>query len=132
MAYLEPFIGAAAAFILGFAWYTALFGKKWQAYTGITDEQASQGIAMTHGLAFLMMAILAYGINFIINMHTPEEQTFMHGGFHGLMIGAMYCLPAMTIQYLYQKKQLGLWLIDGGYLVALCGVAGAVMAVLKF
>lgn len=131
MAYLEPLIGALAAFMLGFGWYTALFGKKWQSYTGITDEQASQGIAMTHGLAFLMMVIISFGINYVINLHAPEEQTFLHGGFHGLHIGLIYCLPAMTIQYLYQKKQLGLWLIDAAYVLAFCGLSGAVMAVVK-
>lgn len=131
MAYLEPLIGAAAAFLLGFAWYTALFGKAWQAETGVTDEQAQSGIALTHGLAFLMMVVIAFGINFIINMHTPEEQTFTHGAFHGIMAAVMFGLPAVAINYLYQKKSMKLFLIDGGYLVAFSALAGGVMAALN-
>ena len=42
MAHLEILIGAAAAFMLGFLWYTALFGKAWQAETGISDEDAQK------------------------------------------------------------------------------------------
>ena len=61
MAYLEILIGAVAAFLLGFAWYTVLFGKAWQAETGITDDQAKSGVAMTYGLSFLLMAVLAGG-----------------------------------------------------------------------
>ncbi len=131
MAHLEVLIGALAAFMLGFLWYTALFGKEWQRLTGVTDEQAQSGMAITHGLAFLMMCVLSFGINFIINMHQPEEQTFVHGGFHGLLIGLMYCVPAMTINYLYQKKPLKLFLIDGAYLALFCALSGGVMAVLN-
>ncbi len=131
MAYLEIPIAAAAAFMLGFLWYTALFGKAWQAETGITDEEAQSGIAITHGLAFLMMCILAYGISYIVHMHTPEDQTFIHGGFHGLMVAAIYCLPAVAIHYAYQKKSLKLFLIDGSYLLLFCGLMGGVLALLN-
>lgn len=131
MAYLEPLIGAIAAFLLGFGWYTALFGKAWQAETGITDEEAQSGMAMTHGLSFLMMIVLSFAINFIIGFHAIEDQTFVHGGFHGMMAALMYCVPAITINYLYQKKSLKLWLIDAGYVVAFCALSGAVMSALK-
>jgi len=131
MAYLEPVIGGLAAFLLGFAWYTVLFGKAWQAETGISDEDAQSGIAMTHGLALVMMIIISVTINFVISMHEPAEQTFVHGGFHGLMLGGMVCLPAIAINYLYQKKSLKLFLIDGAYTVAWCALSGAVMAVLN-
>lgn len=131
MAYLEIPIAAFAAFMLGFAWYTALFGKAWQAETGVTDEQAQSSIAVTHGLAFLMMCIIAYGINYVINLHAIAEQTFVHGGFHGLLAAAIYCIPAVAIHYAYQKKSLKLFLIDAGYVLLFCGLMGGVMAALK-
>lgn len=131
MAYLEIPIAALAAFLLGFAWYTALFGKAWQAETGVTDEQAQSGIAITHGTAFLMMCIMAYGINFVVNMHDLSEQTFMHGGFHGLMSAAIYAVPAVAIHYAYQKKSLKLFLIDASYILLFSGLMGGVLAALK-
>ena len=131
MQYLEPVIGGIGAFMLGFLWYTALFGKAWQAETGITDEQAQQGVAMTHGLALLMMIIMSYAVNFVINMHEPEEQTLIHGAFHGMLSGLFYAAPATAINYLYQKKSLKLYLIDATYLVALLAVSGGIMAALK-
>ena len=131
MAFLEPVIGGLAAFLLGFAWYTALFGKAWQAETGITDEQAQEGMALTHGLSFLMMIIISFGINFVINMHEPADQTFVHGAFHGLLACAMFALPLVVIHYLYQKKSLKLILIDGGYALAFFALSGGVMAALN-
>ncbi|MEO1259070.1 MAG: DUF1761 domain-containing protein [Bacteroidota bacterium] len=131
MAYLELLIAAVAAFLLGFGWYTFAFGKAWQAETGITDEQAKSGMAMTHGLAFLMMIIIAYAINYIINFHDVSEQTFTHGAFHGALGCALYALPAVAINYLYQKKSLKLYLIDAGYLLAFFALEGGVLAALK-
>ena len=131
MAYLEVLIGGLAAFLLGFGWYTALFGKAWQAETGVTDEQAQSGMAMTHGLAFVMMCIISFNINYIINFHEVAEQTFVHGAFHGVMVAGFVAVPAVAINYLYQKKSLKLFLIDAGYVLAFCALSGGVMAALK-
>lgn len=130
MNFIEPLIGGAAAFFLGFIWYTVLFGKSWQAETGVTEEQAQSGMLITHGVSFLMMVVIAYGINFVINLHSPEDQTFTHGAFHGVLSVALSALPAMIIHYMYQKKSLKLILIDGGYLIALSALAGGIMAIL--
>lgn len=132
MAYLELIIAAIAAFLLGFAWYTVLFGKAWQVETGMTEADAKSGVAMTHGLAFLMMVVLAYAINYVIGFHDIAEQTFAHGAFHGMLSAVLYGLPAVAINYLYQKKSLKLFLIDGGYLVAFMALEGGVLAALKF
>lgn len=131
MTYLEPILGGLAAWVLGAVWYTALFGKAWQAETGVTDEQAKQGIAITHGLSFVMMVIMSFAVNMIINYHEPADQTFLHGGFHGIMAGLFYAAPVLAINYLYQKKSLKLYLIDALYVVFFLGLSGGVMAALK-
>ncbi len=131
MGYLEIPIAALAAFLLGFAWYTVLFGKIWQAETGITDEEAQKNLALTHGLAFVMMCVIAFGINFIVNLHEPEEQTFVHGAFHGWLSAMIYALPIMAINYLYQKKSLKLFIIDAGYAVAFFALMGGILGVLS-
>lgn len=131
MDFLEMFIAAVAAFMLGFGWYTALFGKAWQAESGITDEQAQQGMAKTHGLAFLMMLILAMGLSYIIHMHSLEEQNFVHGAMHGAMAAGIFAIPAMSIQYLYQRKSFKLWAIDASYVLMFMALEGGVLAALK-
>ena len=131
MEFLEPIIGGIAAFALGFAWYTALFGKAWQAETGMSDEDAQKDMLRTHGLALLMMIIMSYGVNIVIGFHDPAEQTFVHGAFHGLLSGLFYAVPATAINYLYQRKSLKLFLIDASYLALLLALSGGVMAALK-
>lgn len=131
MQFVEPIIGGVAAFMLGFLWYTKLFGKAWQAETGLSDEDAQKDMARTHGLALVMMIIMCFVLNFIINEHKIEDQTLVHGGFHGIMLGLVMCVPTTAINYLYQRKSMKLFLIDASYLVLLLGLAGSVMAVLK-
>ena len=131
MQFVEPIIGGLAAFALGALWYTKLFGKAWQAETGITDEEAQKNVLRTHGLAFLMMVIMSFSVNIIIGFHEPAEQTFTHGGLHGILAGLFYAVPATAINYLYQKKSLKLFLIDASYLVLLLGLSGGIMAALK-
>lgn len=131
MQFVEPIIGGIAAFALGALWYTKLFGKAWQVETGLSDEDVQGDVARTHGLALLMMIIMSFVLNFIIGMHPLEEQTLVHGGFHGALLALMVAVPAITINYLYQRKSLKLYLIDAAYMVALLTVSGAVMAALK-
>lgn len=131
MAYLELLIAAIAAFMLGFGWYTALFGKAWQAESGITSEQAQSNMLRTHGLAFLMMIIIAFAINFIVGLHDVSEQTFTHGAFHGALSAVLYAVPAVAIHYLYQRKSLKLFAIDAGYLIAFFALMGGILAALK-
>ena len=131
MQYLEVLIAAIAAFLLGFLWYTALFGKAWQAETGVTDEQAQKGIAVTHGTAFLMMCLIAMGLSHFLHAHSLEEQTFAHGALHGVQVAVLFTITGTAINYAYQKKSLKLWLIDAGYLVAFIALEGGVLLALK-
>ncbi|MBT8219006.1 MAG: DUF1761 domain-containing protein [Bacteroidia bacterium] len=131
MQYLEPILGGLAAFALGFLWYTALFGKAWQAESGITDEQAQSGMAITHGLSFVMMCWIAFGLSTYMNYHDVAEQTFTHGAFHGGMTALSFALPLVAINYLYQKKSLKLFLIDAGYALAFFALSGGVVGALK-
>ncbi|MFT4758785.1 MAG: hypothetical protein ACI9XO_000976 [Paraglaciecola sp.] len=131
MQFVEPLIGGVAAFILGALWYTKLFGKAWQAETGLSEEDTQKDMLRTHGLAFLMMVVMSFVVNFVINMHEPADQTFVHGGFHGMMLASMVAVPAMAINYLYQRKSLKLFLIDTSYMILLLGLSGGVMAAVK-
>ena len=131
MQYLEVLIAAVAAFMLGFLWYTALFGKAWQKETGVTDEQAQSGMAITHGTSFLMMCLIAMGLSHFLHGHSLEEQTFLHGASHGAQVAILFTITGTAINYAYQKKSLKLWLIDAGYLVAFIALQGGVILALK-
>jgi hypothetical protein len=42
MFYVAAIVGAVVSFFIGCLWYTALFGKKWQALMGFSDERVKK------------------------------------------------------------------------------------------
>ena len=54
--WIAVFVAAGAAFALGAVWYgPLLFGKRWQALVGLSDEDIQSGnMAATYGGAFVL------------------------------------------------------------------------------
>ncbi|MGK0390632.1 MAG: hypothetical protein ACI94Y_003390 [Maribacter sp.] len=74
--------------------------------------------------------IMAFGISFIVHMHSLEDQNFLHGAWHGVLMAGLFGFPAIAINYAYQRKSLKLFLIDAGYLLAFTALMGGVLAML--
>ncbi len=130
MNYLEILIAALAAFAIGAIWYTVLFGKYWQSQTGVTDEMARKNPALTHGLAFAAMLILGYFIQSFWGAHYNEDPRFMHGFAHAAMLGSIFAFPPMIINYAYQRRSIGLFLIDAAYIFLVMVVISGVISAL--
>ncbi len=130
MEYLEVFLAALSTFILGFIWYAPLFGKIWQRETGLTAEDVQSGMAVTHGVSFLMMLIIAYLMSYFWGGHI-HDGSIGHGAFHGMQGALFSALPLLVINYLYQRKSFTLMLIDGLYAIAFFALMGAVLSGLK-
>lgn len=128
--YLAIVLGGVGAWILGALWYSpVLFGKKWQAELGYTDEYLKQAnMAVVFGLSLVCMIIMSYGLSFIVGSHPEGERTIGHGFFHGCLAGFMFAAMSMGINYLYQRKSIMLYVIDAAYQVLMLGVSGAIMA----
>lgn len=129
--YLAIGVAALAAWVLGALWYSPLlFGKAWQSELGFTEEDMKgANMPLIFGLSLVCMMVMCYGVNIVLMLHKPEELTFVHGMFHGAMFGLMFSLMTMGINYLYQRRSVKLFLIDGTYQVALLALAGGIMAV---
>jgi len=131
MFYVEILIAALAAFALGALWYTVLFGKYWQKQTGITDEQASKGVLLTHGLSFVAMLAYGYLIQDRWGAHYADDPTFTHGMAHAAMTGLMFVIPLFAINYLYQKRSIGLFLVDMGYYVSVLIIVSGLISMIN-
>ena len=108
--------GALAYFILGALWYSKLlFADKWIAYTKVdtSNPDAKKGMGMLMLMSFIWMFITSTGIA-ILRTHIHVE-----GWVVGVKIGAVtgLCMgcAAISISYLYEKRPLGLYFINGGY-----------------
>jgi len=115
--------GSVAFFAVGALWYGVLFGKVWQREAGLSDEQVEGGNpAMIFGLCFLFEMLIAMVLWHLIARTgaAPHVVMMMSVGF---ALGVM--IPAMGINYLFQRKSGLLFVIDSAhFLVGMAAMGG--------
>jgi hypothetical protein len=129
MNWLGVVLGAAAFFLVGAVWYTALFRKAWQLAVGLSEEQLKTGANMPliFGTCLLLELLVSLTVGHIFAYTQPSDRSKMMIAV-GLAVGVM--APAIGISYLYMRKSLKLWLIDTGHLIAGMAALGGVYALL--
>ncbi len=121
--------GTLALWVLGALWYSpVLFGKTWQKEVEFKEEGLSKGnVAIVFGLSFLLMLFMVWALNFVINSHKPEDVNMLRGLYYGIFTGFFFSMMTMGVNYLYQRRSVTLWLIDGFYMVIGLGIAGMIL-----
>lgn len=104
---------AVSSLVLGGIWYSPLlFAKPWQRLVGLSDDQAKSGnMVLIFGGAFVLSLIAAYVFGMFLGNSMPLAGAVGAGFAAGLCwVGASY-----GITYLFERRPLGLWLINAGY-----------------
>jgi hypothetical protein len=116
-----------ASMILGALWYSpALFGKAWRAASGVTEAQAnSANRAKTLGAAFVLAVIGAA----VFAMFLGPRPAPMFATAAGLAAGLCWVAGSFGINYLFERRPLRLFLINGGYHTLQYTLIGAVLGV---
>jgi hypothetical protein len=116
---------AAAAFLLGGLWYAPfLFGKAWQQAARISDEQIKNGNpAMIFGVSFLLALLAAFV--FALFLGPAPALPFALGA--GFSAGLCWVAASFGINYLFERKTLKLFVINGGYHTAQFTLYGLVL-----
>ncbi|MEY2926652.1 MAG: hypothetical protein RL367_1129 [Pseudomonadota bacterium] len=118
-------VAAVAGFMVGGLWYGPLFGKKWQAESGLTDAaMKSANMARIFGLTFLLNLVASFILGHVLATynHPPLGLSVMIGG----GIGLGFVATSIGVNYLFARKSLNLFLIDAAYWVIIYAVMGAV------
>ena len=121
--------GTLALWMLGALWYSpVLFGKTWQKEVEFKDEGIKKSnVAVVFGLSFVAMLFMVWALNFVINSHKPENVSLFVGLHYGAFMGFFFSMMTMGVNYLYQRRSVTLWLIDGFYMVIGLGIAGMIL-----
>lgn len=115
--WLALLVAGLAYFFLGALWYTVLFGKKWQSYNSAVMNQpdAKKGASGVMVISFILMLVCAFGLSLIV---TRLNLSGWYIGLKlGILTGVFFGATAISIAYVYEKKPLGLHLINGLYTV---------------
>jgi len=126
-------VAALAYFVLGALWYSKiLFAPKWVAYTKVdmNDPNGKKGFGAIMFGSFIFMFITCIAIATLV------AKFKMSGCWNGMKLGTLtgFCfgVSAISISYLYEKRPLGLHLINGGYTLIGNIIAAAIIAGWKF
>ena len=110
--WLAVIAAAASSFALGGLWYGALFGNAWLKAAGLTREQAMGGNkALMFGGTFVLSLIAS--ATFAMFLGSSIDATT--GALYGLCAGSCWVAASYGISYLFERRPLALWLINGGY-----------------
>ena len=123
-------LGALAYFALGALWYSpVLFVKKWIGYLKIdvNDANAKKGMGVMFGGSFVMMAIQCIAIAILAERLGIRGEGWMSGLKLGALTGCCFCAATVGVNYLYEKKPIGLFLINAGYAVVGNIIAGIII-----
>jgi hypothetical protein len=113
-----------AAFVLGGLWYSPnLFGKKWQAAAGLSDETLKAG---NPGLIFGGSFVLAFIASAMFAMFLGP-MALGPATAAGLSAGLCWVATSFGINGLFERKPLSLVLINGGYHTAQFTLIGAII-----
>ncbi len=118
--WIAVLVAGIAYFALGALWYSKLlFSKKWLEYTKIDpkDPDASKGMGVMFGGSLLMMVLTSLGLAILVN-RMDLNASCLSGVKLGTITGLLFGGTAISISYFYEKRPLGLYLINCGYTLA--------------
>jgi hypothetical protein len=125
--YLAVLLAALSAFLLGGLWYSALFAKQWARLTGQNEETLKSGNpALVFGGAFLLNLIAAWVLAMFLG---PME--LQYAAMAGFSVGLCWVTASLGVNYLFERRPLGLWLINGGYFTLQFTAMGAIIGAMN-
>lgn len=130
--WLAVLAGAAAYWILGAVWYSpVLFAKPWAKLVNLKmdDPDAKKGMPMMFIGSFVLMFLTSTGLGLLSSLlYIPDV---MHAVKLGFLVGVCFCFTACGIGYLYTRKPMALYAIDGGYHILGIVIAAVVIKLLS-
>ena len=128
--WLAVLVAAFVTFMLGGAWYTALFGKTWREAHGFSDEvikqaQARMNPAQFFGGMFICYLIVALGMAIV--QQWCGVGTLAAGASLGFTIGLVIVTPIVFTNHLPSMVKTPGFLIDAAYSLIYCTLIGAIL-----
>lgn len=121
-------LAAIASMALGMVWYMAL-SKQWMGALGKSREEIQAGGTVSPFVwAILAQLVMAY---FIAKL-TPlvmGDLDWVKGMMMGAHVWVGFILTSMVLNHRYQGQKWSLTVIDGGYLLGVVLIQGAVLGV---
>ncbi len=126
---LAVLVASVSGFMIGGLWYSpVLLGKRWQREAELTDEKLRQGSpAVIFGGAFVL-SLLA---SFTFAAFLGPDVTLAQGAIYGFLAGLFWVSGTIGVIYLFERRSVGLFLINAGYSTLWFTTIGSIIALLS-
>jgi hypothetical protein len=125
--WVAVFAAAVSSFVLGGVWYSALFAKAWQKAAGLSDEQLKAGNpALIFGGSFVLALIASASFAVFLGAEIDAAT----GALYGFTAGLCWVTASFGINYLFERKSMALFVINGGYHTLQFTLIGAILGAL--
>lgn len=130
--YLAVLVAGLAGFSLGAVWYGPLFGKKWQALMGFTEE-SMKSMAMTPAKAMALGAVSSLVMAYVLFHVTVYASAYLQvAGLNAGLTSAFWMWvgfvgPVSLGSVLWEGKSWKLWFLNSGYNLGSLLIMGAVL-----
>jgi hypothetical protein len=106
-------VAALASFAVGGLWYSpVLFGRPWQRLAGLSDaDLAGRNLAAVFG-GSLLCALVG---SLVLALFVGGEAGPAEGAAAGAAVGLGWIATALVTTALFERRPLGLALVNGGY-----------------
>ena len=124
--YLAILTATVSSFVLGGLWYSpVLFGRAWMQEMGFTEEKlkAQGGVGRIMGVSFVLELVMAFNLAAFIGPKAP----WTFGMFAGAAAGFGWVALSFGVSYLFERKSLRLFGINGGYHGVALTIMGAIL-----
>jgi len=126
--WLAVIVATVASFAVGAIWYSPLlFSKAWQREARISDEQVGTS---SMPLIFGGALVLTFLATLVFALFLGPQPGLRFGASAGFAAGLFWVAASFGVNYLFERRSLALWLINGGYNVAMFTVMGAILGVM--
>lgn len=129
--YLTVLVAGVVNMVLGFVWYSALFGKQWTKFQGWTKEEMEKkkkesNMGVMYGMMFVSALVLAYFMSWVV--HLTGASDWMSGAMVGGMVWLGFVATTQFANWLFSGKKVGLYFIDTGYYLVSLVIFGVLFA----
>ena len=128
ISYVAVLAAGISSMVLGGIWYSPLlFANRWMQLAGLNKDQLKTGsMPIIYGGAFLLSLLAA--LVFSMFLGPKPELMFALGA--GASAGLCWVAAGLGINYLFERKPMGLFLINGGYFTVQFTLFGLILSLL--
>jgi len=123
-------VAALVPMVLGHLWYGPLFGKQWMKLVKVSKKDKYKGkkeLPRLLAIGYVTKLVMAYGLAMMVKrVVTPFEVD--KGALLGLLLGVTFIAMAKYESVLWERKPIGLYLINISYNLVSLMIMGAIFA----